>query len=53
MIEKNSIISDIEFAESNRMSIRKFYKDLNRAVKSNDAQSIWQLSKILTRFYLR
>ena len=53
MIGTDNILKEIEFAEFNRMSIRKFYKEINQAVERNDSQAIWQLSKIITRHSLR
>jgi hypothetical protein len=36
----------------NNESLNKMYKDLSKAINSNEMQSIWQLSKIITRFNL-
>ena len=36
----------------NKESLNKMYKDLSKAINSNEMQSIWQLSKIITRFNL-
>lgn len=52
MMENNSLY-EIEFAEFNRMSIRKFYKEIGQALERNDTQAIWQLSKVITRHQLR
>ncbi|MFX1393687.1 MAG: hypothetical protein ACFFAH_08935 [Promethearchaeota archaeon] len=52
MATKDDIQKDIEFLESNNVSLTKYYNDLNKAVVSNNIQSIWQLSKVITRFCL-
>ena len=52
MAIKDDIQKDIEFLDSNNISLTKFYNDLNKAVASNNVQSIWQLSKIITRICL-
>ena len=52
MAIKDDVQKDIEFLDSNNISMTKFYNDLNKAVASNNVQSIWQLSKIITRLYL-
>lgn len=52
MVTKDDVQKNIEFLESNNMSLMKFYNDLNKAVVSNNVQCIWQLSKIITRIHL-
>ena len=52
MTTKNEILKEIEFLVNNDRSLTEFYHDLNKAVKTNSIQSIWQLSKIITRFHL-
>jgi len=52
MAIKDDVQKDIEFLDSNNISLTKFYNDLNKAVASNNVQSIWQLSKIITRICL-
>ncbi|MHA1437044.1 MAG: hypothetical protein ACTSPD_05665 [Promethearchaeota archaeon] len=53
MLAKNTIIEEIEFLEQSKMSLTKFYKDLRNALDSHNNQSIWQLSKIITRYQMR
>ncbi|MHA1337014.1 MAG: hypothetical protein ACTSPW_14965, partial [Promethearchaeota archaeon] len=53
MIDKTKIIDEIEFFEATKMSLRKFYKDLHDAMDTNNTESIWQLSKIITRYAFR
>jgi hypothetical protein len=40
------------FAE-NQPSLSKLYKELNQAINSNNIQSIWELSKTMTRYHFR
>ncbi len=40
------------FAE-NQSSLSKLYKELNQAINSNNIQSIWELSKTITRYHFR
>ena len=49
MISKNELIENIKMAEVGKMSIKKFYKDLDEAIKTQNRQSIYRLSKIITR----
>ncbi len=37
----------------NQPSISKLYKELNQAINSNNIQSIWELSKTITRYHFR
>jgi len=34
-------------------SLSKLYKELNQAINSNNIQSIWELSKTITRYHFR
>ncbi len=47
--EKDSAIKDFDFTENNNMSLKQYYKDIKKAINSSNTQSIWQLSKIITR----
>ena len=53
MIENDTITKEIEFLETNRMSLRKFYRDLEGALETQNEQSVWALSKIITRYQIR
>jgi len=35
------------------MNLSEFYKELNKAIEHNNLQSIYQLSKIFTRYHFR
>jgi len=50
MISKEELIKDIKMAEAGKMSVKKFYKDLDEAIKTQNRQSIYRLSKIITRY---
>jgi len=49
--EKTLKNSELKIDASHTLS--KMYKDLNNAINSNNIQSIWQLSKTITRYHFR
>ncbi|MFX0187391.1 MAG: hypothetical protein ACFE8A_06615 [Candidatus Hodarchaeota archaeon] len=53
MTIKDEAQKEIKFSDYNNKSLTKYYNDLNKAVASNNVQSIWQLSKIITRYRLK
>ena len=42
-----------ELLETDSTSISKLYKELNNAINTNNIQSIWELSKTITRYHFR
>jgi hypothetical protein len=42
-----------ELLETDSTSISKLYKELNNAINTNNVQSIWELSKTITRYHFR
>ena len=50
--EKLGIKKSEKFAD-NQPSLSKLYKELNQAINSNNIQSIWELSKTMTRYHFR
>ena len=44
---------DIEFKEYFELNLSQFYKELQEAINTNDLQSIYQLSKIFTRYHFK
>ena len=42
-----------ELLKEDNTSLSKLYKDLNKAINSNNIQSIWELSKTITRYAFR
>lgn len=51
--EKEKIVKDLDFLIYNNISLTKFYREIKNAMNSNRDQSIWHLSKIITRHQLR
>jgi hypothetical protein len=49
--EKTSF--EIEIKEYFELNLSKFYQELQTAIKTNDLQSIYHLSKIFTRNHLK
>jgi len=52
MNEIEKAIKEIKFLDFSRMTFKQFYNDLNDAISLKKTQSIWQLSKIITRYSL-
>jgi hypothetical protein len=50
---KEKLYNELNFLEHNRITLRSFYKDLDSAINKKKNQSIWQLSKVITRYQLR
>lgn len=46
-------IREKELLKEDSTSLSKLYKDLNKAINSNNIQSIWELSKTITRYHFR
>ncbi len=53
MNEKDKITKRFEFKENYELNMTEFYKALDNAISKNNAQSIYGLSKIFTRYYFR
>ncbi len=53
MISNLTIKDEIEFTEFAKVSLNKFYKELNKAIESKRDQSVYRLSKIITRYSIR
>ncbi len=53
MNEKDKIIKRFELKETYELNLAEFYKALDNAISKNNAQSIYGLSKIFTRYYFR
>jgi len=49
----NKINNKEEKFENNDSYLTKLYKDLTNAISSNDYQSIWELSKTITRYHFK
>ncbi|MFW9938894.1 MAG: hypothetical protein ACFFD5_14695 [Candidatus Thorarchaeota archaeon] len=44
---------ETDLIESDQLNISKIYSELDEAITSNNIQSIWELSKIITRFHFQ
>ncbi|KKN50881.1 hypothetical protein LCGC14_0628400 [marine sediment metagenome] len=53
MKEKEKIFKRLYFKDNYELNMPEFYKELNKAIRSNNIQSIYQLSKIFTRQYFK
>ncbi|NVM45514.1 MAG: hypothetical protein HWN79_11415 [Candidatus Lokiarchaeota archaeon] len=53
MNNNDNSIKGKELLKEDQTSLSKLYKDLNRAINSNNIQSIWELSKTITRYHFR
>ena len=49
MNKNDAIVKEDEFFKKDLSNSLKIFVDLNEAIKSNNMQSIWRLSKIITR----
>ncbi|MFW9821091.1 MAG: hypothetical protein ACFFE5_15920 [Candidatus Thorarchaeota archaeon] len=50
MNEKEKLQKEISSKELYELDLPKFYDTLNKAINSNNIQSIYELSKIFTRY---
>lgn len=53
MSKQDKILSETEIIEYDQLFLSKLYKDLTNAISSNDLQSIWELSKTITRYQFK
>ena len=53
MSKQDKIFSKTEIIDYDRSYLSKLYKDLTNAINSNDLQSIWELSKTITRYQFK
>ena len=53
MNNNENLIKGKELLKEDNTSLSKLYKDLNKAINSNNTQSIWELSKTITRYAFR
>ena len=53
MNEKDKSIKRFEVKENNELNLTELFKALDNAICKNNAQSIYGLSKIFTRYYFR
>ncbi len=53
MSKQDKIFNKTEIIEYDQSYLSKLYKDLTNAISSNDLQSIWELSKTITRYQFK
>lgn len=51
--EKDTNTKEFDFLANNNINMKEFYLDIKKAINSSNMQSIWQLSKIITRHQLQ
>ena len=53
MSKEEEILKNSELKTDASINLSKMYKDLSKAINSNNVQSIWELSKTITRYHFR
>jgi hypothetical protein len=53
MIEFKKPSQEIDGKEGFELNIKEFYNAVNKAISNNNLQSIYELSKIITRYYFK
>ena len=53
MNNNENSIKGKELMKEDNAFLSKLYNDLNKAINSNNIQSIWELSKTITRYHFR
>ena len=53
MDENEKNFKEIDFKVNFEMNMPEFYKELNKAISTNNVQSIYGLSKIFTRYFVK
>jgi hypothetical protein len=53
MNNNENSVKEKELLKEDHTSLSKLYRDLNKAINTNNVQSIWELSKIITRYHFR
>ena len=53
MSKEEEILKNSELKTDASLNLSKMYKDLSKAINSNNVQSIWELSKTITRYHFR
>ena len=53
MIKEDKILENSEIKTDASPNLSKMYKDLSKAINSNNIQSIWELSKNITRVHFK
>jgi hypothetical protein len=53
MINEEKTLKNSKLNTDTKHTLSKMYKDLSKAINSNNIQSIWELSKTITRYHFR
>ena len=53
MIKEDKLLNNSESKTDTNPNLSKMYKDLSKAINSNNIQSIWELSKNITRVHFK
>ncbi len=53
MNKEEKILKNSEIKTDTSPNLSKMYKDLSKAINSNNIQSIWELSKGITRVHFK
>ena len=46
---RGDIMKEIEFIDNTQISLKEFFRDLSQAIETQNTQSVYRLSKIITR----
>ncbi len=47
------MIKEIDFLANTHLSVKKFNSELYKAIDSNNKESLWQLSKLITKYQIQ
>lgn len=53
MDEIDNLFQETDLIKNNQLNISNFYKELEKAIETKNIQSIWELSKIITRHHFK
>jgi hypothetical protein len=53
MNKEEKTLKNSELKTDTSHSLSKMYKDLSNAINTNNIQSIWELSKTITRYHFK
>ena len=53
MSKEENTLKNSELKTDTSLNLSKMYKDLSKAINSNNIQSIWELSKNITRVHFK
>jgi len=53
MSEYNEYTPNFDITKYEKLNLSQLYQELNKALNSNNVQSIWGLSKVITRVHFK